>query len=323
MGNVRTRYTATFSAPLTRADRIVLTGSGTQMGRSPRWRAVSSLLDNNVKPNLSDKRSRTPLLEAAQNGHEHIVNLLLQPPTAESTDEHGRDKREKVNVDARDMGQTVLMLAAENGYEHVVDSLLKNNADSGLRDNGRKKAWQRAMENGHVRVVNNLLKLRQDAPGQDLAVVNDALLLASRKGWTELVEVLLDREADATFQAKGSQSTALHLAAMGGHVQVVKKLLDKGVDVATKDAKDRTALMLATEHWFESIVQVLLEQAEKYIKRDINDCMGSEALHCAAEKGFAGIVRELLETGAAVDACDAVGRTAMGVGGHQRESGNC
>ena len=179
--------------------------------------AVSSLLDKNAKPNLSDKRSRTPLSEAAQDGHGHIVNLLLQ--TAEFGDEHGRDKREKVKVDAcDDTGQTALMLAAENGLEHVVDSPLKNNADSGLMDNGGKKAWQRAMENGHVRVVNNLLKLRQDAPGQDLAGVNDALLLASRKGWTELVEVLLDREADVTFQAKGSQSTALHLAAMGGHV---------------------------------------------------------------------------------------------------------
>ncbi|KAK5662254.1 hypothetical protein OQA88_8159 [Cercophora sp. LCS_1] len=273
--------------------------------------AVSSLLSNKAKPNLSDKRSRTPLLEAARNGHKDMVDLLLRPRRAEPGEEHGRDDREKANVDARDdMGQTALMVAAENGYEDVVESLLKNHADAGLVDNEKKKAWQRAMEKGHSNVVNTLLS-RQGAPGQDQAGVNDALLLASGKGWTELAEVLLNQDADVTFQSPKWQSTALHLAAMSGHVQVIKKLLAKGVDVATKDAEGRTALMRATEHGFESVVQVLLEQSEAYIKRDVGDCMGPEALHCAAEKGFVGIVKELLKTDVAVDARDAVERTAL------------
>ncbi|GAB1312345.1 Heterokaryon incompatibility domain-containing protein [Madurella fahalii] len=272
-------------------------------------KSVSSLLGKNANPNLSDKKFRTPLLEAARNGHESIVDLLLQGRKAATSMPHGRDKTEKANVNARDdMGRTALMLAAENGQAGVVTYLLDNQADPSLVDNEGKKAWQRAMDKGHAAVVDTLLS-QSDAPNQDLTAVNGALLLASRKGWTKLVEVLLKQEADVTFRSDDSGSTALHLAAMGGHVEVVKRLLKKGVDVATKDAKDRTALMVATEHGFESIVQVLLEQPE--IKKDIKNWMGPEALHCAAEKGNARIVKRLLTTDVDLNASDAAARTAM------------
>jgi len=290
------------------------------MGRTPlliaaekgHSHAVDVLLNQSkANPNIRDTKSRTPLLEAARNGHKEIVKILLRSKTQEADQDHEVDKKEKTSINVRDdVRRTALMLAAENGHERVVAYLLKENADSGLVDNEGKTAWQRAMDKGHTDVVKTLLS-HHEMPNQDLTGLNNALLLASQSGWIKLVEVILSQDADVTFQ-NDAGSTALHLAATGGHVTVVKRLLDRGIDVITKDVKKRTALMLATEYGFESIVKLLLKPSKHSKKKlDIGDCMGPEALHCAAEKGNAGIVEQLLTTDVNVDSTDAARRTAM------------
>ncbi len=75
--------------------------------------AVVKLLLSTGKVDIEvrDKNSKTPLLWAAENGHEAIVKLLLGTG--------------KVDIEARDnSGQTPLSWAAENGHEAVVKLLL-------------------------------------------------------------------------------------------------------------------------------------------------------------------------------------------------------
>jgi ankyrin repeat protein len=270
--------------------------------------SVRMLLEKNANPNLADRKSRTPLLQAARNGHWFVVCHLIRDQKREEANLHGRDRREKANLDARDnMGRTALMLAAENGHDRIVTDLQNNGANSGLIDYEGKKAWQRAMDKGHADVVGSLLS-QLDAPTQDMTPVNEALLLASRRGWIELVKVLLKHEADVTFRSDEGW-TALHMAAMGGHHEVVKTLLEKGVGVVIKDKKNRTALMQATEHGFESIFELLLVRSE--VKNDIGGWMGPEALRCASEKGNRGIVSRLLTSNVNCNGEDSAGRTAM------------
>lgn len=273
--------------------------------------SVRSLLSANANPNLADTKSRTPLLQAARNGYLEVVRCLTRHRKTEPANPRGRDRKERVNLDARDdRGQTALMLAAENGYDEIVAELLGEGANSSLIDYEGKKAWQRAMDNGHAAIVDSLLS-KLDAPTQDMSPVNEALLLASWRGWIDLVDVLLKQEADVAFQSDSNHGrTALHMAARGGHVEVVDMLLKKGVGVVIKDNKGRTALLQATEHGFESIVNLLLKQPS--VSSDIVEWMGPEALRCAAEKGYPGIVASLLLTGK-VDrnGVDAAHRTAM------------
>lgn len=261
-------------------------------------KSVEALLTHGADPNLQDKHGRTALSQAARNGHGNVLKTLLRD----------RENR-KTSLNTRDnMGRTALILAAENGHASIVKTLIDNSANADVVGYDGKKAWQKAVDKGHTLVVERLLS-NKGAPIQDRQAVNEALLLASRRGWAELVEVLLLQEVDLTFQSSGDKWTALHMAAMSGHQRVLKMLLKKGVDIVIKDRNGRTALFQATEQGFESIVGLLLEREE--IKNDTDAWMGQESLLFAAEKGYDGIVKLLLDSGVNCNATDASERTVM------------
>jgi ankyrin repeat protein len=69
------------------------------------------LARDDVDPDSKDSTDQTPLLWAAENGHEAVVKLLLAS--------------DGVNPDSKNsMGQTPLMRAAEKGHKGVVELLL-------------------------------------------------------------------------------------------------------------------------------------------------------------------------------------------------------
>ncbi|KLP00119.1 heterokaryon incompatibility protein [Fusarium fujikuroi] len=206
------------------------------------------------------------------------------------------------------MGQTALILAAENGHEDIVNFLVDQNANADITGYDGKKAWQKAVDKGHASVVETLLS-KTISPVRDRQAVNEALLLASRRGWGDLVGVLLKQEVDLTFQSKGEELTALHMAAMNGHQEVLSKLTAKGVEIVIKDLNGRTALFLATEQGFPSIVRLLLERME--IKSDLEAWMGKESLLFAAGKGYDEIVDLLLKSGVDCNATDESDKSAM------------
>jgi ankyrin repeat protein len=73
------------------------------------------------------------LYQAAENGHEAVVQLLL---------------KHMVDVDANDDGRTALRWAAENGFEAEVRPLLKHKVDVGAKTVSGKTALYLAAEMG-------------------------------------------------------------------------------------------------------------------------------------------------------------------------------
>ncbi|KAG4272987.1 hypothetical protein FPRO04_10067 [Fusarium proliferatum] len=259
--------------------------------------AVETLLEYSADPNLRNRHGRTALSQAAQNGYESLVYCLFS------------SSERKVELNTQDnMGQTALILAAENGHANIVKFLVLQNANADIMGYDGKKAWQKAVDKGHASVVETLLS-EKISPVRDRQAVNEALLLASRRGWGDLVGVLLNQEVDLTFQSKGEELTALHMAAMNGHHEVLSKLTAKGVEIVIKDLNGRTALFLATEQGFPSIVRLLLERME--IKSDLEAWMGKESLLFAAGKGYDKIVDLLLESGVDCNATDESDKSAM------------
>ena len=85
----------------------------------------------------------TLLMGAAFNGHERVVELLLQ---------HGAE----INLQRSD-GWTALVIAASNGHERLVELLMQHGAEVNLQDSDGATALMNAANEGHERVVELLL----------------------------------------------------------------------------------------------------------------------------------------------------------------------
>eukprot|EP00752_Nemacystus_decipiens_P007539 g6737.t2 len=124
---------------------------------------------------------------------------------------------------------------------------------------------------------------------------------ASKYGNVELLEVLVDRGARIEARTKRGWKP-LHFAAQGGHLECVELLLRKNAR-ATDITKDclSTPLHVAADVGFVGGCRRLLEEA---IDLEARDVMDRTPLHLAADKGNLEVVEALLEGGAKADVVD-------------------
>ncbi len=172
--------------------------------------------------------------------------------------------------------------------------------------------------------------------GADVNVNNSdgetALFEAAAYGQVDVVKLLLDKGAKVNFVVQDSAPrgepfcTPLLLAAENGHLEVVKLLLDKGADVNAKASynsihETATPLIGATEvasdferlgggpltgsrsattkkHGYLEVVKLLLDKGAAI---DAKNNFGNSALLIASGNGQAEVVKLLLDKGAAVN----------------------
>jgi len=155
---------------------------------------------------LTDGSDATPLWLAAREGHDRIVDMLLQH--GETEYEGGVDM---VGIDeANEGGFTPLGVAASNGHVAVVDRLLAAGANPNF-DAGPGAPLHLAATEGNLAVVERLLQ--DDRVDIDVA------------------------RASAIYASYGA--TPLWIAAKSGHADVVRALVEKGAN-RTKAAGDGT-----------------------------------------------------------------------------------
>ena len=120
----------------------------------------------------------------------------------------------------------------------------------------------RAALTGDIDTVKSLI-----AGGADVNERNEdgrtPLMFAAINGETECAKELLQHGADVNAKANDG-GTGLMLAASAGDVELIKALLARGADVSGKYVEtEQTALMIAKDHGYDEIVQLLQSASAK------------------------------------------------------------
>jgi len=201
--------------------------------------------------NQIDCTGNTPLLWAARNGNQGVVEILL-----------GRDG---VNPDTPNAyGQTPLCCASENGHEGLVEMLLgRDDVNPNKSDALGRTPLCYATLRGYEGVVKILLGRDDVNPNKSDALGRTPLYYAALRRHEGVVKILLGRNDVEPDKPDGYGLTPLCRAASEGHDEVVKTLLERGdVNPDKPDMDGHTSLWWATERGHEEVVRILLGRGD-------------------------------------------------------------
>lgn len=210
---------------------------------------AGQLLDQGASVDARDRLGARPLSHAAQAGHLGMVDLLLQ-----------RD----APINARNLaGSTALFAAAERGQTAVVQRLIDRGADIGLNGRSGISPVAAAAFAGRASLVKLLLEHGADGQAPD-DTGKTPIIYAAASGQLEIVKLLLARNID--LNARYANDLTLLMWACGPDdsvaepqaLEVASYLVAAGAHIDDRDARGRTALMIAAEGNRPELVKLLL-----------------------------------------------------------------
>jgi uncharacterized protein len=217
------------------------------------------------------------------------------------------------SVDARDrFGAKPLSHAARFGHLEMIDLLLSRGAPIDARNLSGATALYFAAERGHAAVVRRLIERGADVKLTGRSGLSP-IAAAAYAGSDAIVDALLARGADERLPDETGKPPILYAAA-AGHLDVLKRLLVRNTDVNARYPNDLTLLMWAAgaddkveETEVVTMVTYLLDSGAHV---DDRDARGRTALMIAAEAGRATVATLLLARGADPSLQDKAGKRA-------------
>jgi ankyrin repeat protein len=157
------------------------------------------LRDRKTDKNEKNPNGWTPIILAARNGNETIVQMLIA------------DKDVNINA-VSDKGRTAVFEAAQKRHWHLLRVLVRHRALTYIATEDKETALQYAVRNGQNMITNLLLNngahktiLQQESSRDDtvlhLAVRKDSLYLCRKLAWASSTMKLMDNGFGETAKA--------------------------------------------------------------------------------------------------------------------------
>ena len=189
---------------------------------------VKGKVDAKIKSLLSHENGCTPLIYAAENGHDNCLELLIKA---------GAD------VNRQKVGKTALSAAAENGENKCVDMLIEAGADVNPKKFIGETILMLAVE--HEKCVESLIKaganVNASCAGRNGTSIT-ATYYAAEFGYDKSLRLLLEAGADVNG-AFGNTASLLLGAVGNGNLECAGLLIEAGADVNKTDHQGITPLI--------------------------------------------------------------------------------
>lgn len=237
---------------------------------------VKNLLKKGGNINERDSFGRTPLIYAALNGHDRIINMLI----GSHADIHAKD----------DFGQTAFIAAVNRGHVNTAEILLKNGANPSTPNSEDMLPIFIAFEREDFEMVDLLLKygIKINTMDKKGRTVLQRIIESNQ---VELVRTILRRGIDERY--------IVHLAASVGDTTLLKTFLKNKININQKDPLGRTPLLFALLYDRTQSAKMLLDQGADLSLVEINTVAerGRTILQKIIESNDAELVRTILRCG--------------------------
>lgn len=283
------------------ADNLISKGASlevrTKSGFTPLLEAASrgnlgtlrSLLDHGANLQARTNDGVTALGFAVWYNHPAVLTLL----SAKGSTRYSLDRQ----------GLTPLMRGSQRGHTEVLRALLDLGIDLETRDHNGLTALHHAARAGHLSAVNYLASRGACLDVKDREG-HTPLIISIRDSHSQVLECLLLRGAD--FKASDSQGwTPLHHAAHKGFFDAVESLVSRGapLEARTSNIKHTFATPLHVSTYRKDnpgwCTNLLLKAGADMEALDVH---GWTALKLAARHGAVSALKELIASGASVEA---------------------
>lgn len=298
------------------AGEIHLSGGRKKYAKTPLHDAATNghlevcklLVDFGFLVDCHTTRGRTPLMYAVKGNHVDVVRYFVEQCDANVNEQN-------------EMGVTPVYIASQDGLEDIVELLVKNGANVNLNNRTRHSPLHEAVAGGHLVVAEFLLNNGADKHAVDAMGVT-IWHEAAGNGDIALLELLVKHEVSLQrADGQGQQVDNVmarhpfHYAAVEGKTEFVRAMLaQKLVDVNLVDIDGCSAVYYAAANGHEQVLRVLLENGGDPNVVSIR----RTPLHCATEWRRVECVTLLLAHGADTSVVDKSGLTPLEVAREKR-----